>query len=106
KEKKELKISLHSTDHSVELSIADNGPGIPDESIPFIFNQFYRAEQSRNKLTGGSGLGLSIAKMIIEEHNGEIKLESKLKAGTKMTIILPHNSCVLRRPHHEKDFDY
>ena len=91
KDKKELKITLHSTDENVEISISDNGPGIPDESIPFIFNQFYRAEQSRNKLTGGSGLGLSIAKMIIEEHNGEIKLESTLLVGTKITIYLPHH---------------
>ncbi len=92
KDKKQLKITLHSTDNNVEITIADNGPGIRDESIPFLFNQFYRAEQSRNKLTGGSGLGLSIAKMIIEEHNGEIKLESTLMVGTKITIILPHNT--------------
>jgi histidine kinase len=93
KDKKELIISMHSTNETVEVSIADNGPGIAEESIPFIFNQFYRAEQSRNKLTGGSGLGLSIAKMIIEEHNGMIKLESTLKVGTKITIILPHHTC-------------
>ncbi|MFP7295870.1 sensor histidine kinase [Neobacillus niacini] len=93
KEKKELIISMHSTSENVEISIADNGPGIPSESIPFIFNQFYRAEQSRNKLTGGSGLGLSIAKMIIEEHNGMIKLESTLTVGTKITISLPHHTC-------------
>ncbi|MEC1524768.1 HAMP domain-containing sensor histidine kinase [Neobacillus niacini] len=93
KDKKELIISIDSTDEDVEISIADNGPGIPEDSIPFIFNQFYRAEQSRNKLTGGSGLGLSIAKMIIEEHNGMIRLESTLTVGTKITIILPHHSC-------------
>ncbi len=93
KDKKELNISMQSTDDNVEISIADNGPGIPEESIPFIFNQFYRAEQSRNKLTGGSGLGLSIAKMIIEEHNGVIKLESTLMVGTKITIYLPHATC-------------
>jgi histidine kinase len=93
KDKKELIISMHSTEETVEVSIADNGPGIPEDSIPFIFNQFYRAEQSRNKLTGGSGLGLSIAKMIIEEHNGMIKLDSTLTVGTKITIILPHQTC-------------
>ncbi|MFS0778898.1 HAMP domain-containing sensor histidine kinase [Neobacillus sp. 3P2-tot-E-2] len=97
KAKKELIITMQSTDENVEISIADNGPGIPEESIPFIFNQFYRAEQSRNKLTGGSGLGLSIAKMIIEEHNGVIKLESILTVGTKISICLPHDTCVLRR---------
>jgi histidine kinase len=93
KDKKVLKISLHSTNENVEISIADNGPGIPEDSIPFIFNQFYRAEQSRNKLTGGSGLGLSIAKMIIDEHNGVINLKSTLMVGTNITIILPLDSC-------------
>jgi histidine kinase len=93
KDKRELIISMHSTNENVEISITDNGPGIPEESIPFIFNQFYRAERSRNKLTGGSGLGLSIAKMIIEEHNGVIKLESILKVGTTITITLPHHNC-------------
>jgi histidine kinase len=93
KDKRELIISMHSTNENVEISIADNGPGIPEESIPFIFNQFYRAERSRNKLTGGSGLGLSIAKMIIEEHNGVIKLESILKVRTTITITLPHHNC-------------
>lgn len=92
KDKKELNITMQSTDENIEISIADNGPGIPEESIPFIFNQFYRAEQSRNKLTGGSGLGLSIAKMIIEEHNGVIKLQSTLKVGTKISICLPHDT--------------
>ncbi|WHY02147.1 HAMP domain-containing sensor histidine kinase [Neobacillus sp. DY30] len=93
KDKKELIISMRSTNNNVEISIADNGPGIPEESIPFIFNQFYRAEQSRNKVTGGSGLGLSIAKMIIEEHNGVINLESTLTVGTKIIICLPHDIC-------------
>jgi histidine kinase len=80
---KKLTITLTTT--------ADNGPGIPDEAIPLIFNQFYRAEQSRNKLTGGSGLGLSIASMIVEEHQGSIQVASKLGVGTKITITLPHN---------------
>jgi histidine kinase len=106
KHKKELTISMHSTNENVEISIADNGQGIPDKSIPFIFNQFYRAEQSRNKLTGGSGLGLSIAKMIIEEHNGVIKLESTLQVGTKITIILPHYTCVPEEAHYEKNINY
>jgi histidine kinase len=91
KELKILDISLISTSKSVDIIIKDNGPGIPEESLPLIFNQFYRAEQSRNMLTGGSGLGLSIARMIIEEHQGEIKVESKLHVGTTITISLPHH---------------
>lgn len=93
KEPKKLTISLASLSETVVIEIADNGPGIPEKSLPLIFNQFYRAEQSRNALTGGSGLGLSIARMIVEEHQGSIRVESKLTEGTKITITLPHNIC-------------
>jgi len=93
KAQKDLNLSLISINDKVKIIIADNGPGIPEDSMPFIFNQFYRAEQSRNKLTGGSGLGLSIAKMIVEEHNGTIQVESTLMVGTNITITLPHNTC-------------
>lgn len=93
KDPKKLNITLASSSKAVEIVIADNGPGIPEESLPLIFNQFYRAEQSRNKLTGGSGLGLSIARMIVEEHQGSIHIESKLTEGTKIMIILPHTIC-------------
>lgn len=90
KDVKKLNITLTSTKEGVRLIIADNGPGIPEDSLPLIFNQFYRAEQSRNKLTGGSGLGLSIARMIVEEHQGQIIVDSKVKEGTKISILLPH----------------
>ncbi len=90
KEEKELKFLLNGNRHQVEMVVVDNGPGIPEESIPYIFNQFYRAEESRSKLTGGSGLGLSIAQMIIEEHHGHIRAESKPNVGTKIIISLPN----------------
>lgn len=89
KNSKRLAISLSATSEKVQIVLADNGPGIPEEAVPLIFNQFYRAEQSRNKLTGGSGLGLSIARMIVEEHNGAIQVESSVNEGTKITITLP-----------------
>lgn len=92
KEENHLTLALISTDDKVKIIITDNGPGIPKESMPFIFNQFYRVERSRNKLTGGSGLGLSIAKMIIEEHSGTIQVESTLMVGTEMTITLPQST--------------
>jgi histidine kinase len=91
KVEKKLNVTLSSSSEAIEIVITDNGPGIPEESLPLIFNQFYRAEQSRSKLTGGSGLGLSIARMIVEEHQGTIKVESKLNTGTKISITLPHN---------------
>lgn len=70
------------------LTIGDNGPGISPESAPFIFDRFYRAEQSRNTNTGGSGLGLAIAKQIIAGHGGEIYAESEEGAGTTVFIVL------------------
>ena len=82
----EITISLHQSQSKIVLELADNGPGIRSESLPFIFHQFYREEGSRNKETGGSGLGLSIAGMIIEEHGGTIKAESSVGIGTKIII--------------------
>jgi histidine kinase len=96
KERKTLEISLASSVQKVVLMIADNGPGIPEESLLQIFNQFYRAEPSRNNLTGGSGLGLAIARMIVEEHQGSITVESELTVGTSITISLPQHNSVKR----------
>lgn len=89
KASKELNFTLCTDSNKVELAIADNGPGISEVSLPYIFDQFYRADQSRSQLTGGSGLGLSIARMIVEGHNGSIKAESEEGLGTKITITLP-----------------
>lgn len=94
KDQKKLKFSLYQAEDGVELAVEDNGPGIPEESIPYIFNQFYRAEQSRSKLTGGSGLGLSIARMIIEGHGGTIKTENVYNGGTKIIFSLPYKKQV------------
>ncbi|MGJ7919188.1 sensor histidine kinase [Neobacillus sp. LXY-4] len=89
KETKEIHFFLSGTKDYVELVIMDNGPGIPEESLPYIFNQFYRADQSRSKLTGGSGLGLAISRMIVEGHHGTIRAESKANIGTEISIIFP-----------------
>ena len=69
--------------------IKDNGIGIPDDKVNNIFDRFYRVNKDRNKTTGGSGLGLSIVKTIVEAHNGEIKIDSKIDIGT--TIIVEFN---------------
>ncbi len=83
-----IEINLTTFKDTVRIEIADNGPGIPTDALPYVFHQFYRAEQSRNKQTGGSGLGLSIARMIVEEHDGKIEIESQLDKGTKILISL------------------
>lgn len=70
------------------ISISDNGPGIPMDKINHIFDRFYRVDNSRNRKNGGSGLGLSIAKQIIESHKGKIWAESSLGNGTTIFFSL------------------
>ena len=70
------------------LKIKDNGMGIPKEELPYIFDRFYRADKSRNRQSGGSGLGLSIVKYLIESHNGTIKINSELSKGTEVLISI------------------
>lgn len=74
---------------SAQIVIRDTGKGIPAEDIPYIFERFYRADKSRNRLTGGSGIGLTIAKTLIEAHNGKIYVSSELNRGTEFTVDLP-----------------
>ena len=75
------------------LIVRDTGPGIPSEDLPYIFDRFYRAEKSRTRSTSpGFGLGLSIAKWIVENHGGTINVESKEGKGTTFAIWLPLDS--------------
>lgn len=73
----------------LQLAVADTGSGIPEDSLLNIFERFYRADQSRHESQNESGLGLAIAKSIVEAHHGTIVVESKLGKGTVMTVTLP-----------------
>lgn len=84
-----VEVSVKGAEDVTEISVKDNGVGIPDEDLPFIFERFYRADKSRNRLTGGSGIGLTIAKAITEAHKGCIEVQSKINEGTKFIISLP-----------------
>lgn len=72
----------------VTISISDEGEGIPEKDIPFVFERLYRVDKSRSRQYGGSGLGLAIAKEIVESHNGHITLQSEFGKGTTVRIEL------------------
>ena len=73
----------------VEVSVSDTGEGIPAEDLPHIFERFYRVDKSRARATGGSGLGLTIAKRLVEAHGGTITVQSELGKGSRFSFTLP-----------------
>ena len=78
---------------AIYIKVKDNGIGIPQEAIPYIFDRFYRADPARQRSGAmGSGLGLAIAKVIVDNHNGDIQVHSLLQKGTEVTVILPLNT--------------
>lgn len=84
-----IKISAEELDSEISIIIEDNGPGIPEDKWEEVFQPFYRIEESRNKETGGVGLGMSIARDIILSHGGEIYLNNSKLGGLKIKILLP-----------------
>ena len=71
------------------IEVTDNGFGISEESVPFVFDRFYRTDKARDRRSGGTGLGLSIVQQIVHLHQGEISLKSQLQEGTTVTIEIP-----------------
>lgn len=76
-------------DGSCVLSVADHGQGISKEDLPKIFDRFYRSDKARKSDTGGHGLGLSIARIIVVAHEGKINVRSKPGEGTVFSVALP-----------------
>jgi signal transduction histidine kinase len=82
-------VTLKSEEGTAAVSVTDCGCGIPEAQLPHIFERFYRADPSRSRSTGGFGLGLAIAKSLVEVHKGCISAESELGRGTRVTVAFP-----------------
>jgi two-component system OmpR family sensor kinase len=87
----EIVVGVSKSQNLARLTISDNGPGIPAQDLPFIFERFYRAEKSRTRSRDGKGfgLGLSIAYWIVNNHGGKIEVDSKVGEGTTFCVWLP-----------------
>ena len=88
-EKGQIGISLSTAGGQAEIIITDNGPGIPEEDLPHVFERFYRVDKARSRKSGSTGLGLSIVKHILEAHDACYTLQSKVGEGATFTITLP-----------------
>ncbi|MHB9094628.1 MAG: HAMP domain-containing sensor histidine kinase [Eubacteriales bacterium] len=84
-----IRVEMYRQDYFVCIGIWDNGPGIPEDKLPHIFERFYRIDYERTKDLMSTGLGLAIAKELIEAHGGRIKVASVENEGTCFTIMLP-----------------
>ncbi|WP_342481018.1 HAMP domain-containing sensor histidine kinase [Paenibacillus sp. FSL L8-0340] len=84
-----IHIALHARDTGATLTVRDNGSGISADHLPHVFDRFYRSDSSRTRKYGGSGLGLSITKSIVDAHNGNISVESTPGGGTVFKVSLP-----------------
>jgi len=86
---KRAQVAIVTVGKAIEITIDDDGPGIPEAELPRVFQPFYRVEDSRNRDTGGTGLGLAIAQSIVQAHGGELTLANRAGGGLRACIKLP-----------------
>lgn len=82
-------LSIFSSDGLVYITVTDNGIGIPESDLPYIFDRFYRVDKSRNRDAGGSGLGLAIVKSTVEKHGGTVSAHSRECGGMEFKVVFP-----------------
>jgi len=86
---KSAHIGVDDNDERLEIRIRDEGPGIPEQELERVFDPYYRVEESRNRETGGAGLGLTIARSIAESHGGRLSLHNRTEGGLEARLTLP-----------------
>jgi signal transduction histidine kinase len=84
-----IRVRLTTAPEQAIMEVSDTGIGIPERDLPFVFERFFRSDRARRAYTGGSGLGLSIARWIVEAHKGTIAVDSSVGKGTRFTVTLP-----------------
>ena len=84
-----VRVAVDRREDGIEVSVQDSGPGIPEEELPYLFERFYRVDKSRSRATGGVGLGLTIAKRLVEAHGGSITVRSQVGYGSTCAFTLP-----------------
>ncbi|WP_137988847.1 sensor histidine kinase [Streptomyces vilmorinianum] len=87
-----VRLEVAERDEMVRITVRDTGSGIPAADLPHLFDRFWRADAARGRATGGSGLGLSIARQIVADHHGAIEVASEVGVGTVFTVVLPMRS--------------
>jgi len=90
-----ITVTVKSIGPELLFEVSDNGPGILEEDLPFLFERFYKGDKSRTRGRSGTGLGLAIARNIIEAHRGNISVRSKLGQGTTFSFFIPRNNDML-----------
>ena len=103
KEEKEVVLAVADVDDMVQVCVEDNGQGIPSTDLPHIFDRFYRGDKARSSKEGGSGIGLSIVKKIVEEHGGKVWAESVEGEGSKLFFTLRKKEAETVAPAAAKD---
>ena len=84
-----IDLNVEATPERTRFTVVDRGIGIPTEEIPRVFDPFYRSERSRSRGTGGVGLGLTLAKRIVEAHGGTIEVGRGVGSGTSVIVTIP-----------------
>ncbi len=87
-----VSVTLTEEGEQLQVSVTDTGPGIPPEALPYVFERFYRVDKSRTRATGGAGLGLTIAKRLVELHGGAIEVQSEPGKGSCFTFTVPREA--------------